>query len=295
MVVVDDGSSDGTFESLCRAYGKSKKSADAVTLAPNLSAIRQKNGERGTARNNGVRWAIDRLNPDWFLFVDSDDVLATNAFVHLTERLHSDPSDDVVAVHGVINVLDGESVVDAFPRSPRSVEGHVSQAIIKRPIMSLGASLIRAKTIIDLGGFSERREISGSEDWVLLMRVALRGRVLFVPHVVTLYRQHPRRRKSLPSLSSKDLAVKAMIPDIIAHFGGDSSNAIRLLYRQAEFKKVGALNSHGFWREASQVLFQAIRHDRLTWTDYRMYRLTLSIAKTAFAKFVKEPQPSFPA
>ncbi len=284
-VVVDDGSNDDTFETLCRSYGKRKSTENIVTLTPQLTIIRRENGERGTARNTGVRWAVANVAPDWLIFVDSDDVLTKNAFRHLTDRLGENPAADIVAVHGVINVWNGKAVVDSFPRTTRSVEGYVSDAIVRRPVMSLGASLIRSKTFLSLGGFSERREISGSEDWILLLRVALRGRVLFVPQVITYYRQHRGENRALPSLDSKDLAVRAMIPDIVDHFGQTASNALRMLYRQAEFKKVGALNSQGFWKQATRVLCRTIIRDHRTWGDYRLYRLSLSIAKTIYHKF----------
>jgi len=58
IIVVDDGSTDGTFEAVCARYGALVK------------AIRQDNSGASAARNRGLREA----RGEWIALLDSDDV-----------------------------------------------------------------------------------------------------------------------------------------------------------------------------------------------------------------------------
>jgi glycosyltransferase involved in cell wall biosynthesis len=58
IIVVDDGSKDGTFEAVCGRYGSE------------VAVVRQENQGVSAARNRGVREA----RSDWIAFLDSDDV-----------------------------------------------------------------------------------------------------------------------------------------------------------------------------------------------------------------------------
>ena len=66
LIVVDDGSTDETAE-ICRRYALEN---------PNIVCISTKNRGAGAARNTGVEHA----GGDFVIFLDSDDLLAENAF-----------------------------------------------------------------------------------------------------------------------------------------------------------------------------------------------------------------------
>ncbi len=79
IILVDDGSTDGSFEHLSRLYLNEKK----------VIIIKQVNLERGAARNNGLKTAIG----EYVQFLDSDDTLLNHHLEDLNQtiqRLHPD-------------------------------------------------------------------------------------------------------------------------------------------------------------------------------------------------------------
>jgi CDP-glycerol glycerophosphotransferase len=77
VIMVDDGSTDGS--------GKIAKRF--ATEYPNFTLVTKKNNGLGAARNTGVQ-AIEKS--DWLLFVDSDDVLPSNAIANYLRLAASD-------------------------------------------------------------------------------------------------------------------------------------------------------------------------------------------------------------
>ncbi len=77
-IIIDDGSTDQTLK-ICNE--RSKKD-------PHLKVIHQVNGGAGTARNTGIKAA----SGEWIVFLDADDVLASNALETLDRisELHSE-------------------------------------------------------------------------------------------------------------------------------------------------------------------------------------------------------------
>lgn len=65
IVLVDDGSTDGSL-AICEKY---------KNIYPHVKVYHQANGKQGKARNNGIR----HISSEYLLFVDSDDLLESNA------------------------------------------------------------------------------------------------------------------------------------------------------------------------------------------------------------------------
>lgn len=253
VVVVDDGSEDGTFESLTEIFSAESK----------VKILRQENSERGAARNCGARWAIEQLDCEWLLFVDSDDVLLDTALQHLSDRLESlnhKLASEAVAAYGQIEIwLGGDKPAERVAAKPNLPEGDLSKLVLKRPVLPLGATFVSRRAFESIGGFCENRAMSGSEDWVFLIRLALAGRVIHIPKILILYRQHGGNTAPYRTLESIQLAVEELGPHLKKHFGGNW--APRKLARLGNLLKAGALTSHGLPGEAMILLSQAVRDD----------------------------------
>ena len=75
MIVVDDGSTDGSGE-LCDEYARKDG---------RLTVIHQENRGLSAARNVG----IDRATGNWILFLDSDDLMEPNTVEELPRLMPS--------------------------------------------------------------------------------------------------------------------------------------------------------------------------------------------------------------
>ncbi len=266
VVVVDDGSTDGTVESLSQKY--------QASIPDKLTILRQTNLERGAARNTGARWALKHSNTDWLLFFDSDDLMVPGALRSFCEFTQGSDS----TAYGLIAPWNGET----FPnfKQVKKPQGDLSELILSRTILPLGATFISASVFQKSGGFSEDRAMSGSEDWDFLTRVIFAGPVRYFPHLITYYRQHPGNTDTSRYLTSLDLAVNALTPHLKQHFPKQPEAAVRKMQTQATLLKIGAMIRMKDSKAAFRTLWNLWKAGRL-WFDFRPYRLALSLLKGA--------------
>ena len=134
ILVVDDGSSDST--------------ADVAAKFPKTRVIRRPNGGQGAARNTGIHAAAG----NWIGLLDHDDVWSPQK----TELQIRHIRPDVGVIHG--NQFDE---VDFGKLWHRQV--HIGPS----------GTLIRKKTLLDVGAFEESRAVMGVEDLNLWLKIAL--------------------------------------------------------------------------------------------------------------------------
>jgi Glycosyl transferase family 2 len=152
IIVVDDGSTDETLVRLAD-FG------DAITV------VAQENTERGAARNAGAALAQDA---DLLLFMDADDAATPQHLEALCDlgRRHLDAS--LVSTGSLLANLD----LQPFQRYPDTRPGRVllRDFLLGREALPPVATAIRRSVFEAIGGFEERRDLSGSEDWLLMAR-----------------------------------------------------------------------------------------------------------------------------
>lgn len=170
LVVVDDGSSDGTSSKL------------AGVQDPRLRVVRhtRPSGVAG-ARNAGV--AVARA--PWIAFLDDDDLWSPRKLrAQLDLALHADA--DVVYAAGVL-VDERLSVLahDVFP--PTS---ELPRLLLDGNVLPGGCSNVLARTdlVRQVGCFDER--LTYTEDWDLWVRLALAGKIAACPDVLVAHVQH---------------------------------------------------------------------------------------------------------
>lgn len=283
LVVVDDESQDGTFDFLCERYSATRHSPQEASLTPNLTVLRKKNGERGAARNAGARWAIEHFHPDWILFFDSDDILGSNAFLSLKTRLERETPKNLVGIYGAMPIWEpGTPLPSPNRHSLYSREGNLGTIITKRSMFSICVMFISSKHYQLSQGFSENRQMSGSEDWNLLIRLLNMGNVAFAPGFLAYYRQHQGNTDCARFMVSIDVAIDELEPFFENQFPATCRDQIASLRRQAVFLKVGLLNSRGYTKEATQLLRKFCQNKFEAWLDLQTYRMGLSIAKRRY-------------
>lgn len=171
VIVVDDGSTDGTGEVL-------------RTYAGRIRLLRQANRGVAAARNAGAVAASGEL----LAFLDADDVWHASKLERQAVGFSTDP--ELGLVHC------GVEEVDAQGRLLRTrldgMEGWVSREMLlfrRGVILGGGSAAVVVRAVFEsVGGFDEG--LSTSADWDLYYRIAERCRVGFVPEVLVRYRVH---------------------------------------------------------------------------------------------------------
>ena len=147
IVLVDDGSNDGSSE-LCE---------ELAARDSRIEVIHQANQGRSVARCNGVI----QSKGEWLFFVDSDDMLPTDALRLLYERVSNDV--DIVFGNGytLCNEQRAQVPIDDFRHLAVRSEGTIGV-----PWGSLYRRKVLSSSLFDLP-----REIYNGEDYIFWLRL----------------------------------------------------------------------------------------------------------------------------
>lgn len=175
VILVDDGSTDGTFEDII-----------AQQRPPcAFHVVRQRNAGLARGRNVGIA----RARGDIVLFMD-DDVLATRGLLSAHVRFHAAHARAICRA-GVINVED----FDRLP-PPRYSWRNYSGAFFWTTNVSLPAALLR-----EAGGFDERFREYGWEDLELGFRLRRMGvRSMLAKDAIVYHYKPPQGAMDVPRM-----------------------------------------------------------------------------------------------
>jgi glycosyltransferase involved in cell wall biosynthesis len=173
VIVVDNGSTDETPE-VCSTISGIRY----IRLDPNVKQAR--------ARNAGIEISTG----EFLLFLDDDDILLPGSLDARVSLLESDPS--LGFVYGPVLIGDAKNCIPTGLIAPvPCLEGDLFWSLLDRPVIYLHSVLARKKLIEEVGRFNP--EVVGSEDWMLLINLAERGRVRAVAEPVGVYRMFERQ------------------------------------------------------------------------------------------------------
>ncbi len=165
MVVVDDGSQDGTAAVVASRHD------------PRIRLIRQENAGVSAARSR----AIAAARGEAVLFLDADDWLAPDALTRLSATLRAAP--DAVGAYGAFAFV----AEDAQPGDPPLRRkagpfpaGDILEHLLVQNLFANGGHLLLRRAAVDRAG-PFLSHVRYGEDWEYWIRLALQGPFAVVP------------------------------------------------------------------------------------------------------------------
>lgn len=150
LIVVDDGSTDGTWNDL------------QLLTADRVRAIRLANGGPAAARNRGVALARGR----YIAFLDSDDLWTPEKIARQTEFMRDNPC-LAISQTGERWIREGRRVNPARRHQKRG--GDIFAESLRTCLISPSAVILKRELLDEVGGFDER--MAACEDYDLWLRI----------------------------------------------------------------------------------------------------------------------------
>lgn len=180
IIVVDDGSTDGTADWIAANYGA------------RVRLIRQCNGGVAAARNTGWRAAQGQ----WIAFLDHDDVWHSDKL----ERLRGAATPDCGVVYARWREIDesGLPLPDAAQLTLQKwwhgAQGRVFGWLFgwRCPLVSMSVPLVRRDLLERIGGFDS--SCVPCDDWDLWLRLARVCQFAFLDEILVDYRCYPAQQ-----------------------------------------------------------------------------------------------------
>lgn len=172
IVVVDDGSTDGTY-----AIAERHAAEDG-----RIRLLKQANAGVSAARNAG----IEASSGEFVCFFDADDVMYPQS-VELRQRALVEPSavDVVYANHLIVDA--GRNPIRPSQGVPFA--GRPLVGLLESPCMGATDVMFRREALVRTGAFNPT--LTHFEDWDLWIRAAEAGvQFRYVPYTTDEYRQH---------------------------------------------------------------------------------------------------------
>lgn len=194
IIVVDDGSTDGTGEALSARYGDQ------------IRYIWQENQERSVARNTGIAHA----QGEYIAFLDADDYWHPTKLEKQLALLELRRDLGMVYCHIQTVSPDDVPLPTAKQlRFPSASDTDLLPCLAFGNFLGSSSAVVRRAVFDLLGGFDPR--LTYIEDWDFSLRVAVHYPIGCVPELLTFYRRHPGN----PAQRAVRYKVQDAIPTMI--------------------------------------------------------------------------------
>ena len=187
LLICDDGSPDNTAE---------------VVAQWDDERIRYIRHPQNIGRSDNMRSGFDAAKGDYFIKFDDDDALDPEFLAKTVAVLDAEPQVDFVCTdHWVINqknerLLAATKANSAFWKKDKLQEGIIPDLVRQTfdyQSLQMGSTLFRRQCLAEIDYM--RPEADGSEDFDLLVRLALAGKTgYFLPEFLMEYRLHETQK-----------------------------------------------------------------------------------------------------
>jgi len=248
IVVVDDGSTDGTASALHTRFGK------------RIEYVYQSNRGESAARNEAIR----RSRGQYLALLDSDDLWMPTKLERQVAMLESRPEMGLVSCHVNVITAEGEPV-GAGPMHPEQTSDVVSlESLALASPVHASTIVVRRSCLTQVGGFDEN--IRYGEDWDLCLRIAAKHPIGFVLEPLVELRTHAGAQSRLlvpKAETERRLADRLKIIErVFASFPAESHVPLGLKSQTLALEYAKAALAHYFYRDCtrgSELLALAVR------------------------------------
>jgi glycosyltransferase involved in cell wall biosynthesis len=175
LLIVDDGSTDSTFELACRL------SMDE----PRIRVVTKANEGVSAARNHGAALAEGKL----LAFLDSDDALMPNALA--LHRRHFEASPDLAVSYGRVAFCNARLEPQGRSSAHPPAELHPAMALGENPICTGSNLVVRSYIFGRTGGFDKTLRHAEDQEWLFRILASGAGTISGIDRVLVLYRASP--------------------------------------------------------------------------------------------------------
>ena len=158
IIIVDDGSDDGTSEFIHSNY-------------PNLKYIFQSNSGVSAARNTGIKAA----SSNWIAFLDSDDAWVTNKIQKQITELELNPEMNFCHSNEIW-IRNGREIKQK--NTHKKFGGYIFDKCLDKCRISPSTVICRKSLLIKLNGFDE--DLAICEDYDLWLRITSDNPVIYI-------------------------------------------------------------------------------------------------------------------
>lgn len=230
LLIIDDGSTDATFELACRlAFDQ-----------PRIKVATKVNGGVSAARNHGASLAAGKV----LAFLDSDDAMMPDALARHRRRFEADP--DLAVSYGRVAFCNSRLEPQGRCSAHPPAELHPAMALGENPVCTGSNLVIRSDIFAWTGGFDETLRHAEDQEWLFRTLAVGAGTISGIDRVLVLYRASP------DGLHGNFAAMEAGWETMIARAAMTAPEAVR---RHRSLAK--ALHLRSLSRRALRVPSQA--------------------------------------
>ncbi|AZQ61921.1 glycosyltransferase [Flammeovirga pectinis] len=188
IIVIDDGSTDNTEEFIAQNYKESVKYLKVL------------NGERGAARNKGAEVA----KGNYVYFLDSDDLLYPNHLEEAYNFIDKNNSPTIFFQQYEFTLEDDRKKINYRPKN-----NIINKELIMNGNFLSCHGVFINRDFFQQNKFNEDRNLAGSEDYELWLRIASKENIYFNPKVTSTLVYHDDR--SVLNYSSDKLIKRKLL------------------------------------------------------------------------------------